>query len=86
LIKSPIELIHYATIFMNDWASLNSVADQDNIRSGAGNLINVAQSMQDNGRGSNLRIEPRAVNHNSGDGNAGAAQDANAEDEEDTVR
>jgi hypothetical protein len=86
LIKSPIELIHYATVFMNYWAGLNSIADQDNIRRGAGNLINVAQSMQDNGRGSNLRIEPGAANHNSGDGDAGADQDTGAGDEEDAAR
>jgi hypothetical protein len=86
LIKSPIELIHYATVFMNYWACLNSVPDQDNIRRGAENLINVAQSMQDDGRGSNLRIELGAVNHNSGDGDAGAAQDAGARDEEDAAR
>jgi hypothetical protein len=49
LIKTPIELIHYATVFMNYWAGLNSDADQDNIRRGAGNLINAAQSMQADG-------------------------------------
>jgi hypothetical protein len=86
LIKSPIKLIHYATVFMNYWAGLNSVADQDNIRRGAGNLINVAQSMQNDGRGNNLRIEPGAVNHNSGNDDAGAAQDAGAGDEEDAAR
>jgi hypothetical protein len=86
LIKSPIELILYATVFMNYWAGLNSVADQENIRRGAGNLINVAQSMQNKGRGSNLRIEPGAANQNSGNVDAGAAQDADAGDEEDASR
>jgi hypothetical protein len=71
---------------MNYWAGHNSVADQDNIRRGAGNLINAAQSMQNEGRGSNLRIEPGAANHNSGNVDDGAAQDAGAGDEEDAAR
>jgi hypothetical protein len=86
LIKSPIELILYATVFMNYWAGLNSAADQENIRRGAGNLINVAQSMQNEGRRSNLRIEAGAANQNSGNVDAGAAQDADAGDEEDASR
>jgi hypothetical protein len=80
LIKSPIELIFYATVFMNYWAGLNSVADQENIRRGAGNLINVAQSMQNEGRGSNLTIEPGAANQNAGNDDDGAGQDVDAEE------
>jgi hypothetical protein len=65
LIKSPIELILYATVFMNYWAGLNSVADQENIRRGAGNLVNVAESMHNEGRRSNLRIEDGGANQSS---------------------
>jgi hypothetical protein len=65
LIKSPIELILYATVFMNYWAGLNSVADQENIRRGARNLVNVAESMHNEGRRSNLRIEDGGANQSS---------------------
>jgi hypothetical protein len=42
LINSPIELIFYSTVFMNYWAGINLPADQEVIRQGAENLINVA--------------------------------------------
>jgi hypothetical protein len=83
LIKSSIELILYATVFMNYWAGLNSVADQENIRRGAGNLANVAQSMQNEGRRSNLRIEDGGANQSSNNAADGVVQDATAGDEED---
>jgi hypothetical protein len=56
LIKSPIDLICYATVFMKYWAGLNTDADQEAIRRGADALINMATGSQMGVRTS-LRIE-----------------------------
>jgi hypothetical protein len=68
---------------MNYWAGLNSIVDQENIRRGAGNLVNVAQSMQNEGRRGNLRIEDGGANQNSNNDAARVVQDAAPGDEED---
>jgi hypothetical protein len=56
LIKSPIDLICYANVFMKYWAWLNTDADQEAIRRGADALINMATGSQMGAR-SSLRIE-----------------------------
>jgi hypothetical protein len=56
LIKSPIDLICYATVFTKYWAGLNTDADQEAIRQGADALINMPTGSQ-MGVHSSLRIE-----------------------------
>jgi hypothetical protein len=68
---------------MNYWAGLNSNTDQENIRRGAENPVNVAQSMQNEGRRGNLRIEDGGANQNSNNEATGVVQDAAAGDDED---
>jgi hypothetical protein len=46
LIKSPLELICYATVFMKYWAGLNSTSDQEALRSGADAILAVAMDVQ----------------------------------------
>jgi hypothetical protein len=75
LINSPIELIFYSTVFMNYWAGINLPADQEVIRQGAENLINVARDTQNAGRRDNLRIEGLGSDQNARTGAAGGAQD-----------
>jgi hypothetical protein len=70
---------------MNYWAGLNSNTDQENIRRGAENPVNVAQSMQNEGRRGNLRIEDGGANQNSNNEATGVVQDAAAGDDEDEM-
>jgi hypothetical protein len=60
---------------MNYWAGINLPADQEVIRQGAENLINVARDTQNAGRRDNLRIEGLGSDQNARTGAAGGAQD-----------
>ena len=42
LINSPVELIHYAGVFMKYWAGLHNSVDQEALRAGAEALIAIA--------------------------------------------
>jgi hypothetical protein len=46
LIKSPYKLIYYSAVFMKYWEGLNSVADQDALRTGTEAIANVSLEIQ----------------------------------------
>ena len=63
LIKSPIELISYACVFMKHWAGINNEQDRGALRMGADSFMVTAMEIQNNegSRGEmGRRIEGRA--------------------------